>query len=156
MYAGICVSVVTSLALTRAFWDIGDSGRHKFGLFYFEEAQRSIVFSLAVVIVAIVFVLSKYPLRLNRNTYVSCAFFSAMFLSQAGDLFFDALTRNLYNRYADWTADFIIAFCLVAWAALLRPQTAPVARVAFADPQEDRLLQQLDALNQLMSRAARR
>jgi hypothetical protein len=155
MYAGTGLSVAVSLVLTRVFWAVGASGRQKWGLFYFEVAQRSIVFSLAVVIIAIIFVLSKYPLHLGRNTYVSCAFFSALFLSEAIELFVDALTRELFNRYADWTADFVIAFCLVGWAALLRPQTAAVARVAFADPQEDHLLQQLDSLNQLMSRAAR-
>jgi hypothetical protein len=155
MYAGLGVSVALSLVLTRALWAVGANGRQKWGLFYFEVAQRSIVFSLAVVIIAIIFVLSKYPLHLGRNTYVSCAFFSALFLSEAARLFIDALTQGLYNHVADWTEDFVIAFCLVGWAALLKPHTAAVARVAFSDPQEDRLLQQLHSLNQLMSRAAR-
>ncbi len=155
MYAGMGLSLAVSLVLTRMFWAVGATGRQKWGLFYFEVAQRSIVFSLAVVIIAIIFVLSKYPLRLERNTYVSCAFFSALFLSEAIDLFLEAQARLLFNRYAEWTADFVIALCLAGWAALLRPQTATVARVAFTDPQEDHLLQQLESLNRLMGRAAR-
>ena len=90
--------------LTRFFWNTGAHGRQKWGVFYFEVAQRSIVFSLAVVIIAIIFVLSKYPLHLGRNTYVSCAFFSVLFLSEAVQLFVDAMMRELYNRYVDWTA----------------------------------------------------
>jgi hypothetical protein len=155
MYAGLVISITASLLLTRVFWTVGAHGRQKWGLFYFEVAQRSIVFALAVVIIAIIFVLSKYPLNLGRNTYVSCTFFSVLFLSEAAQLFVDAMMRELYNRYADWTEQFIIVFCLVGWAALLKPQTATAARVAFTGPQEDLLLQQLDSLNRLMSRAAR-
>lgn len=155
MYAGLAVAVTASLLLTRAFWTVGSHGRQKWGVFYLEVAQRSVVFALAIVIIAIIFVLSKYPLHLGRNTYVSCTFFSVLFLSEAVQLFVDAMMRELYNRYVDWTEQFVIVFCLVGWAALLKPQTATVTRVAFAGPQEDRLLEQLNSLNQLMSRAAR-
>lgn len=155
MYAGLAIALTASILLTRAFWTVGAHGRQKWGLFYFEVTQRSIVFALAVVIIAIIFVLSKYPLHLGRNTYVSCAFFSVLFLSEAVQLFVDAMMRELYNRYVDSTEQLVIVFCLVAWAALLKPETATVTRVAFTGPQEDRLLQQLNSLNQLMSRAAR-
>jgi hypothetical protein len=155
MYAALAVAVTASLLLTSAFWSVGAHGRQKWGVFYFEVAQRSIVFALAVVIIAIIFVLSKYPLHLGRNTYVSCAFFSVLFLTEAAQLFIDATMRELFNRYVDWTEQFVIVFCLVGWAALLKPEAATVARVAFTGPQEDRLLQQLNSLNQLMSRAAR-
>jgi hypothetical protein len=155
MYAGLAIAVIASLLLTRAFWTVGAHGRQKWGLFYFEVAQRSIVFALAVVIIAIIFVLSKYPLHLGRNTYVSCAFFSVLFLSEATQLFVDAMMRDLFNSYVDRTEQFVIVFCLVGWAALLKPQAATVARVGFTGPQEDRLLQQLNSLNQLMTRAAR-
>jgi len=156
MYAGVGISAGLSLALTRIFWGTGADGRHKWGLFYFEVAQRAIVFSLAVAIVAIVFVLLKYPLHLDTNAYVSCAFFSALFLSDAARLFINGLARGLYNNYADWGEAILIALVLMSWALLLRPQTAPVARIAFSSPGEDHLLQQLNSLNQLMSRAARR
>lgn len=155
MYAGLAIALTASILITRVFWTAGANGRQKWGLFYFEVAQRSIVFALAVVIIGIIFVLSKYPLHLGRNTYVSCAFFSVLFLSEAAQLFVDAMMRELYNRYADWTEQLIIVFCLIGWAALLKPEAATVSRVAFTGPQDDRLLQQLNSLNQLMSRAAR-
>jgi hypothetical protein len=156
LYAGIALSVGTSLAMTRFFWNTGAKGRQKWGLFYFEITQRSIVFSLVVVIVAILFVLSKYPLHLGRNTYVSCAFFSALFLSEAATLLLDSTTRVLHNDLVDLIESIFIALCLGSWAFMLRPAVAPIARVAFSTPQEDHLLQQLDSLNQLMSRAAKR
>jgi hypothetical protein len=156
MYLGIVLSTGASVALTRFFWNTGAGHRTKWGLLYFEVAQRSIVFSLAVVIVAILFVLSKYPLHLGRNTYFSCAFFSALFLSDAVRLLIDGMTRALYTDFVDWTASAFIALCLGSWALLLRPEPVPVKRIAFSTPQEDHLLRQLDSLNQLMSRAAKR
>jgi hypothetical protein len=156
MYAGIAISAGASLALTKFFWNTGASGRHKWGLFYLEVTQRSIVFSLVVVIVAILFVLSKYPLHLGRNTYVSCIAFSALFLSEAARLLLDSTTRVLHIDFVDQAESVFIALCLGSWAFMLRPAAAPVARVAFSTPQEDHLLQQLDSLNQLMSRAAKR
>ena len=158
MYAGIAVSAGASVALTRFFWNAGASGRHKWGLFYMEVTQRSVVFTLVAVIVAILFVLSKYPLHLSRNTYVSCAFFSALFLSEAAALLLDSTARVLHVDLVDQAESVFIALCLGSWALMLQPQSAPapVARVAFSNPQEDHLLQQLASLNQLMSRAAKR
>ncbi len=155
MYAGIGLAASVSLALTKVFWNTGANGGNSWGVFYLEVAQRSVVFSLAVAIIAIAFVLSRYPLHLDRNTYVSAAFFSALFVSDAVRLFIDGLAQGLYNNYADWGEAILIALFLTGWAALLRPQTAPAARIAFSTPEEDHLLRQLNSLNQLMSRAAR-
>jgi hypothetical protein len=156
LYLGIVLSTGTSVALTKLFWNTGARHRTKWRLLYFEVVQRSIVFTLVVVIIAILFVLSKYPLRLSRNTYLSYAFFSGLFLTEAVRLLIDGMTRALYTDLVDWTASVTIALCLGSWAFLLRPEPAPAARVAFSTPREDQLLHQLDSLNQIMSRAARR
>lgn len=128
----------------------------KWGLYYIQSIERSVIFSLAIAIVAILFVLSKYPLHLGRNTYVSSIFFSALFLSDAIRLLFDSFAPQFFNHYADWTEAFFITACLLGWALMLRPEPVPVSRVAFSKPEEDRLLQQLESLNQIMTRAARR
>ncbi|MGA2716343.1 MAG: hypothetical protein ABSG41_24880 [Bryobacteraceae bacterium] len=156
MYAGIAISASTSLALTKFLWNTGAKGRHKWGLFYLEITQRSIVFSLVVVIVAILFVLSKYPLHLGRNTYISCIAFSALFLSEAARLLLDSTARVLHIDFVDQAESVIIALCLGTWAFMLQPETVPAARVAFSTPREDQLLHQLDSLNQIMTRAARK
>ncbi len=156
MYAGIVLSAGTSIAITRFFWHTGASGRHKWGLFYLDIAQRSIVFTLAVVIVAILFCLSKYPLHLGRNIYVTCSFVGALLLSETARLLIDGMTRALYTNFVDWTASVFFAFCLAGCAVMLQPETAKVTRVAFPTPHEDYLLHQLNSLNDLMVRAARR
>ena len=102
MYAGILLSVASSAAIAGIFWRGGAGKRDSF-LFYLEVVQRSVVFSLALVIVTILFVLSRYPLHLGRNTYFSSLFFSLLFLSDAVRLLIDSLSLGLYNLYVDWS-----------------------------------------------------
>lgn len=154
IYGGIALAASTSLAAARL---LSSTYPHKkWGLYYLQFAHRSIVFSLAIAIVAMLFVLSKYPLNLGRNTYVCSGFFSAIFLSDAFRAAIDSLMPHFFNDYVDWTEACIISACMLGWAVMLRPEPAPVRHVSFPTPVEERLLEQLDALNQLMTRTARR
>jgi hypothetical protein len=155
-YAGVIFALVVSLLATLFFWNGGPHGRST-TLFYFEVSQRSVVFTLALVIVTILLFLSKYPLHLSRNTMASSVFFSALLLSEALRLVVDTLAPRLFNHYVDWSHSVFNAVCLIGWATMLRPEleTLP-AQVTFTTQREDQLLQQLNALNQMMTRAARR
>lgn len=156
MYSGVGLALGISLLVTRFFWGGGARG-HSAALFYFEVSQRSVVFTLAIAIVAILLSLSKYPLHLSGNTLVSCIFFSVLFLSEALRLFVDTLAPRLFNAHADWAQGGFVSICLLGWAAMLQRETATVpARMAISTPREDYLLQQLEALNQMMTRSARR
>src|SRR5579871_3592402 len=77
------ITFAASVSLGAAKLASNKYPHRKWGLFYVQSVERSVIFSLAIAIVAILFVLSKYPLHLGRNTYVSSAFFSAVFLSDA-------------------------------------------------------------------------
>jgi hypothetical protein len=156
LYGAIALSFATSLVLTQVFSYNGPDPRKKTALLYIELARRSIVFSLVVAIIAILFVLSKYPLNLGRNTYLSCACFSALFLIEAAQLLADSSTRLFFNELADWIAAVCASASLFAWAFLLQPYTALAPRIAIPTAQEDHLLQQLESLNRLMTRSSRR
>ena len=114
-YAGVALALVISLAAAGFFWGNGPRGQSA-DLFYFEVSQRSVVFTLAAVIVMILLVLSKYPLHLSRNTLVSSVFFSVLFLSEAVQLLIDSISPKLYNTYADWTEVIFLMICLLGWA----------------------------------------
>jgi hypothetical protein len=158
IYGGVALSLFISLALTGFFWSGGASGRAHSHLFYFEVSKRSIMFSLAVVIVALLLCLSKYPLDLGRNTLVSGAFFSVLFLSETFRLLLDSLAPELHIHYVDWVESAFVSLSLLGWAALLAPQAeGSTAHIKFVrSPQEDLMLEQLNSLNQLMTRAVRR
>ena len=125
-------------------------------LVYIELARRSIILSVALFILFILYSLSRYPLKLGRNIRVSSALFSILFLGQATQLLIDSFSSNLYSRQVD-VADVIFgAACTLVWAALLRSEPAPAPVVVkYSSAQEDQLLHQLDSLNRLLSRAAR-
>jgi len=153
IYAAIALALCISFGAT--LWSGGAQGRSK--IFYFEMAQRSIVFTLALVTGTILIFLSRYPLRLHRNTIVSSIFFSALFLSDAARLLIDSLAKYLYNDYVDGAESVFTCICLMAWAYLINAEGETVpARIAFSTPHEEHLLQQLTALNQVMARAGRR
>ena len=154
LYAGIGLSVATSLALMKLFSYSGP--RQKWGVLYMETAQHSVMLSLAIAIIAIVFVLSKYPLNLGRNTCLCCAFFSAIFLIEAVQLLVDSSQRLFFSELAETVAAILTSTCLFAWPFLLRTQTARAPRIAVPTAHEDKLLHQLESLNSLMIRAARR
>lgn len=156
LYAAIGAAMVASLALTRLFSYSGPHPRSQWGLLYLVMAKRSIVLALVIAIIAILFVLSKYPLNLGRNTYLSCAFFSAMFLIEAARLLIASSQRLLFSELADTAAAISISGCLFIWALLMRGQTALAPRHAVPTAYEDQLLHQLDSLNSLMVRTARR
>jgi hypothetical protein len=156
LYVAIGLSFAASLFLTQVFAYAGPDPRRKWGLFYIELCRRSIVFSLVVAILVILFAISKYPLNLGRNTYLSCIFFSALFLIEAAQLLADSSTRLFFYDLADWIAAVCLCACLFAWAFLLQPYTAPAPRIAMPTAQEDHLLQQLESFNRVMTRASRR
>lgn len=157
MYVGVALALGASLALTGFFWSGGAAGRAHSHLFYLHIAQRSVVFTLAVAIVTILWFLSKYPLHLGRSTLASSVFFSLLFLSEAMRLLVDSLAPRLYDLQADWAQSIFTSVCLGTWAVLLSPETQrEPAQIRFSPSREEHLLQQLTALNQLMTRTARR
>jgi len=143
LYAGVAVSIGASLVLTRAFGYSGSQPRSKWGVYYIGMEQRSIKLTLVIAIIAILFVLSKYPLNLGRNTYLSCAFFSAMFLIEAAQLLVDSSKRLLFSHMTETVAAISVSACLFAWGFLMRAKTAPAPRIAVPTAHEDRLLHQL-------------
>jgi hypothetical protein len=131
-------------------------GRSFSHLVYIELARRSTVLSVALFILFILYGLSRYPLHLGRNILISSAIFSVLFLSQAAQLLIDSFSADLYSHAVDLAAVAFGAACTLVWAFLLRPEPvrAPVM-VKYSSDQEQQLLQQLDSLNRLLTRAAR-
>jgi hypothetical protein len=156
MYGAVVFALAISLLLTRFFWARGAAGRaNSLRLYFVEISKRSVFLSLAVVIVAILIFLSRYPLRLPHNVLTSSVFFSALFLSEATRLLIDTLTKSA-SRPVDWTESGFIVLCLVGWAVLLRRTGPPgTERIHYSSVREDHLLRQLNFLNELMAGAAR-
>jgi hypothetical protein len=155
LYATTSLAALLALGIGASAWGAGRNGRSN--LFYIEVADRSFLLTLAVIVVGLIFFLSRYPLHLLRNTYVSCAIFSGILLSQAAADLVDSLSPHLYSHGTDIAASLVCAAFYVAWAFLLRPEEAvAAARISFEAPDESALLGELEAMNRLLGRVGRR
>ncbi len=147
---------LASAAIAGIFWRGGAGKRDSF-LFYLEVVQRSVVFGLALVIITILFVLSRYPLHLNQNAYFSSLFFSLLFLSDAARLLIDSLAPRLYNRLCRLVRVYYCCSASECLGDLLRPERAAgLSRVTVSTPGETHLLAQLESLNEFLDSAGRR
>jgi hypothetical protein len=156
IYGGITISLSVSLAITGYSWNGGANGRSR--IFYLLVANRSVLFTLAVVVIVYLILISRYPLHLQKNTYVSCGFFGAVFLSEAAVQLIDTFGQHLYFEGADTAQILFAGLCLAGWALMLAPADAAdtSSRVSFSSPHEHELLLELESLNRLLARSGRR
>ena len=149
------VSVCASVVVAAMF-----PAPEKYGSFfvYYELIlERSAVFSLAAIIAVLMVFLSRYPLRLGRNTLVASWFFSALFLAQAAAKLIDSISPHLSSRSVDFTEVGFSSICYVGWGLLLRTADAPEPKRQPIDKlREARLLQQLELMNGVLSRTIHR
>src|SRR5262249_43097270 len=124
--------------------------------FYFEVADRSVLLSLALVVILTLTFLSRFPLRLKGNTWAALIGFSAVILSLASARLLDSLAPHLAAGWADNLELAAEAAVYAVWAAKLRAEEAQApARVIFRHADEAELLQKLDAMNGILRRAGR-
>lgn len=152
----LALSIIVSAAILRAPWP-SETARTK-ALYYELIFDRSIHFALAVIILVLIWFLSRYPLHLGRNTYVASGFFSAVFLAESVSRLIDTLTPALYANDVDRVEIVVVAMAFTVWGVMLRAaSTAPVpARVPANPGREAELLRQLDTLNGILNRSVRR
>ena len=155
LYSAVTLSLGTCVSVFRAPWPHESANTRL--LFYELAFERSITFSLAVIIVILMVFLSRYPLRLDHNTYVASGFFSAMFLAQGVVRLVDSLSPRLYAFYADYPEVGFTALCFFGCGMMLRAAgTQTPARVAINKPRETELLLQLESMNSILSRSVGR
>lgn len=125
---------------------------------YAAAFNRGVDFSLTIFILLILIFLSQYPITLSRNLVAHASVFSIYFLSRGTYV----LVRTAIWRYSTPTLDLvfsgIVAACTIAWFFLLTPkgEETKANRIRFSPEYEARVLQKLDALNQVLLKSSRR
>ncbi|MDQ6664980.1 MAG: hypothetical protein M3Z23_11370, partial [Acidobacteriota bacterium] len=156
MYAAwtlsICLAIVSSTLTWRS--NAGISTR----VYYF-QIERGIVFGLVLFIPVALFFLSRYPIQLHRNIIVHCFLYSVLFLTDAAALLLDALSPTGISHFANLLLVAFSGCCYLAWALLLtrKGEERNVVVHHRANPaEEDRLLQQLSAMNHTLLQVIRK
>ena len=124
-----------------------------------EVTGRNVVFGLALSIIVLLLLISRYPIQLHRNVLVNCIAFSALLLGESAEMLMDHLTNLRHTVILDVTLMAFNIACFIVWGFLLSPQGARQIihiRRGFTANDERRLLGQLESLNALGVRAARK
>jgi hypothetical protein len=124
-----------------------------------EVAGQNVVFGIALSIIVLLLLISRYPLELHRNVLVNCMVFSALLLGEAAELLVEHLTNMRNTRVLDVASMVFNIGCFGVWGFLLSPQGArKIIQIhhGFSANDERRLLGQLNSLNAWGVRASRK
>jgi hypothetical protein len=150
----IPISVVTLLAKIKPAASL-DS--RLLGVFF--ATQRGIDFALAIFLILILFFLSQFPVRLNRNILLHATLYTVFFLGNALTMFlriFAVAGHALATVNAFIEA--LSAVCIFAWVFLLSPKGEEVlASFPTLSPRhEEHALRQLESLNATLLKVSRK
>ena len=121
--------------------------------------ERLILSSLLVLLLFFTAFLAYFPVPVNRNTLVHTRIFAVYFLVRTGILIF----RNMVTGEPVYVLNFVVQILaiasLVAWALLLSragEQVPAVTSLRRAPDMEEKLVAQLEAINQTLLSSAKK
>lgn len=121
---------------------------------YWVAAGRGITLSLAIFLLLMLFAVSRYPVRLNRNAVLNAVLFTLCFLSDS----FGAILKTVFDRRLNPSIAVALsgveASCLVLWLFFLTPEgeQSQLNWIHFGRDYEVRALARLEALNRILLR----
>ena len=157
MYLGIVVAVTLSLLSLLPHITAAMPQRTRI-MGYVYATERGVDFSLAIFILLILLFLSRYPVPISRNVAVHSVVFSLFFLSNTLGL----LLHSVFGLHLIQEVDMLFmgtsSACVVAWLVLLnaKGEKVRVSTRHFGRGDEERILLQLDSLNDTLLRASRK
>lgn len=154
MYVGMAVSVTLSVLSVMARFKAAPAQRSKSSLSnsiigYFFAADRGVTFCLAIFLLLMLLLLSRYPVRLSRNVILHTTLYTIFFLSNT----LSVILKTVFGVHLFTTIDTglmgVSAVCILAWLIFLSPKGEEVRLNIpnFAPEDEKRILYHLDALN---------
>ncbi len=151
MYAGIAISGAISLATLLPHIH-NELNRRSHVLSYVEGCERGIYLALAILLILMLILVSRYPVPLSRNVLVNTAIFTVLFFSNS----LVALLYTMFDRHIAPTLAVgmsgVEVTALAAWFFLLTPrgEEIRVELVHLQPEREKNVLRHLDDLNRLV------
>ncbi|HEV3199105.1 MAG TPA: hypothetical protein VGZ73_14430 [Bryobacteraceae bacterium] len=153
MYLGMAISVTLSVVSILAKFQAAPPQRsrslHTSVIGYFYAADRGVTFCMAIFLLLMMLLLSRYPVRLSRNVVLHTTLYTIFFLSNTLGM----ILSSVFGQHLFTTIDAglmgVSALSILAWLIFLNPNGEDV-RVNiphFAPEHEKRILYHLDALN---------
>ena len=122
------------------------------------RAEARLDLALVVFILLIIWFLSRYPIRLNRNVMVHTIVYTVFFFANGLGLVFWFFQMNIKGDGVTATLMGIASACAVAWWIGLtkKGEEVQVHLPSLGPGAEQRVMQQLEALNATLLRASRK
>jgi hypothetical protein len=120
--------------------------------------QRGIDFAIALFLLLILFFLSRYPVRLNRNILVHSALYTIFFFGGALAMFLRTLLGTPAAPTTNLVLELLSAACIFAWVIFLTPKGEEVKAsfLGLNSRHEQHALRQLETLNATLLKVSRK
>jgi hypothetical protein len=125
---------------------------------YYYAAERGVDCGMLVFLLVILLWLTQYPVPLSRNVLTHSFIYTALFFTNSLGLFVQMFFGTEHWRPGATALTAIFVLCLLAWAILLTPKGEEIRTrlLQFRAEDEERVLQQLEALNRTLLKVSRR
>ncbi len=157
MYFGIAVSVLLSV-LSLSVKLRPTAPLRSRAVFYVTGADRGASLCLAIFLILMVFLISRYPVSLGRNTILHAVLFTTFFLGNSLTSLLKAVLGIRLYTSIDIGLMAVAAACTFGWFFLLSPkgEEVPAQAQYLSSDREERILYHLDSLNAALLKVSRK
>jgi hypothetical protein len=123
---------------------------------YIYPADRGVNFGLAIFVLVMLFLLSRFPIKPNRNVMVHATLYTLFFLSSAINILVHTFWGSKTPSAVDVAWSSVTATCAWCWFSLLNNQgeQGHMNVPHYTPEQEERILMKLEALNETLLKVA--
>ena len=153
IYCGMTISVVISVIMILP--KLGPTKQSRV-VGYMMGVDRGVTLTMAIFVVLMLLLLTRYPVPLNRNLVWHVTLYTIYFLSNTLSMLANSVFGFHFYSEIDAGMAAVTAICILVWAFALTPKGEEVLVQVphFAPENEERILFHLDALNATLLKAA--
>ena len=155
LYGALFFSVAVSVLTLIPSWG-NETSRL---LFWCTTVERGVDFSLVIFLLLILIFLTRYPVALNRNIIVHCVVYTVFFLGTSMTILVRNVVGHELMRELNNVLQVISAGCYLVWIFFLTragESRITMLRHNWSPDDEQRLIEQLNNINNTLLRAARK
>jgi len=125
---------------------------------YYYAIERGVDCGMLIFLLLLLVWLTHYPVPLSRNVLIHSFVYTALFLSNSVGLFGQAFFGFELSQAMTLALTGVFGLCILTWLAFLNAQGEEVRLTVlhFTPEHEERVLQQLEAVNQALLKLSRR
>lgn len=155
LYGALFFSIAVSVLTLIPSWG-NETSRL---LFWCTTVERGVDFSLVIFLLLILIFLTRYPVALNRNIIVHCVVYTVFFLGTSMTILVRNVVGHELMRELNNVLQVISAGCYLVWIFFLTragESRITMLRHNWSPDDEQRLIEQLNTINNTLLRAARK